>query len=84
MLPERDLSCGRAPSRKRQSTGALQNAGAGRDRAPLFCHLLSAAQFVFSARAAEGWKMTICNELTDTLPLPAIEVALPLAEIYEG
>ncbi len=35
-------------------------------------------------RAAEGWKMTIYNELTDTLPLPGIEADLPLAEIYEG
>ena len=35
-------------------------------------------------RAAEGWTMTIYNERTDTLPLPAIETALPLAEIYEG
>ena len=35
-------------------------------------------------RAAEGWAMTIYNELSDTLPLPAIETVLPLAEIYEG
>lgn len=35
-------------------------------------------------RAADGWTMTIYNELTDTLPLPGIEADLPLAEIYEG
>ncbi len=35
-------------------------------------------------RAAEGWATTIYHELTDTLPLPAIETSLPLAEIYEG
>ena len=35
-------------------------------------------------READGWKLTIYNELTDVLPLTAIEVALPLAEIYES
>lgn len=35
-------------------------------------------------RAADGWNLTIFNELTDALPLAAIEVDLPLAEIYEN
>lgn len=35
-------------------------------------------------RETGGWKMTVYNELADELPLPAIEVSLSLAEIYEG
>jgi Uma2 family endonuclease len=36
------------------------------------------------SRQPDGWKMTVYNELTDALPLAAIEVSLLLAEIYEG
>ncbi len=36
------------------------------------------------SRKADGWEMTVYNERTDALPLTAIEVALSLAEIYEG
>ena len=35
-------------------------------------------------REPDGWKMTAYNEHSDVLALTAIEVALPLSEIYEG
>lgn len=35
-------------------------------------------------RGADGWKRTVFNELSDALPLTAIEVELPLGEIYEN
>lgn len=35
-------------------------------------------------REPDGWKMTAYNEHSDVLQLTAIEVALPLSEIYEG
>lgn len=35
------------------------------------------------ARTPGGWVATRYNELSDTLPLPMIDTALPLAEIYE-
>ncbi len=34
-------------------------------------------------RTADGWDVVVYNELTDELPLPAIEVCVPLGEIYE-
>ena len=39
------------------------------------------AKVTIYTRAADGWVTTIYNDLTDTLPLPAIETGLPLAEI---
>ncbi len=39
---------------------------------------------VIYTREGEGWKTTFYNELTDALSLSAIEVSLPLAEIYEA
>lgn len=42
------------------------------------------AEVIIYTREADGWKLTIFNELTDALPLSAIEVELPLAEIYEN
>ena len=39
---------------------------------------------IIYTREAGGWKMTAYNEHSDVLALTAIEVALPLSEIYEG